>query len=132
MTNNNYNVKEISVVKKLLQNTAALKNYREVFYPEQSTQDKALNELIQELCLTNRLWLNKEEYDKLVHDGVLVKNYRFSNLDSYILELVIKDISEEFIKTDELENTYRYFISYDMIQSYRLKNDDVFTIHVKY
>lgn len=132
MTNNNYNVKEISVVKKLLQNTAALKNYREVFYPEQSTQDKALNELIQELCLTNRLWLNKEEYDKLVHDGVLVKNYRFSNLDSYILELVIKDVSEEFIKTDELENTYRYFISYDMIQSYRLKNDDVFTIHVKY
>lgn len=124
--------KDVIVVKKLLQNKAALKHYHEVFYPERFTQEKAMEELIKELCFNQRLWLNNEEYDKLVSEGSIVKKYRFSNLEGLLMELVIVDNDENLQDTSELEYTYRHFISFDMIKSFRLIDDDIFTIHLKY
>jgi hypothetical protein len=128
---NDYFLGKDVVLKKLLQNTAALRNYNEVFHPERTSRDKALKELVEEICNNQRIWLLPDEIDKLSKNGSIEKRYRLGNLDGFLLELVIQDISEEMLETPDFENNRRYFISMDMIKSYQLVEDDVFTIHVK-
>ena len=128
---NDYFLGRDVVLKKLLQNTAALRNYNEVFHPERTTRDKALKELVEEICNNQRIWLIPDEIDKLSKNGSIVKRYRLGNLDGFLLELVIQDTQEEMFETPDFENNRRYFIRMDMIESFQLVEDDVFTIHVK-
>ena len=125
---------KFSVIKKLLKNTATLRNFSEVFHPEKHTQDEALEEMVKELCLAGKIWLNKDESEYLTKNGEITKYYRFQNMEGYKLQLVIQDDPEEqgMQKYDNGENDYRTLINFKMISHFELMKDDVATIYLKY
>ena len=124
----------ISIIKNLLKNTATLRNFSEVFHPERHTQDEALEEMVKELCLAEKIWLNKDELGYLTKNGKITKYYRFQNMEGFKLQLVIQDDPEEqgMQKYDNGENDYRTLINFKMISHFELMKDDVATIYLKY
>ncbi len=125
---------KFSVIKNLLKNTATLRNFSEVFHPEKHTQDEALEEMVKELCLAGKIWLNKDESEYLTKNGEITKYYRFQNMEGFKLQLVIQDDPEEqgMQKYDNAENDYRTLINFKMISHFKLIKDDVATIYLKY
>ena len=125
---------KFSVIKSLLKNTATLRNFSEVFHPERHTQNDALEEMVKELCLAEKIWLNKDESEYLTMNGKITKYYRFQNMEGYKVQLVIEDDPEdqEMQKHDNDENDYRTLVSFKMISHFELIKDDVATIYLKY
>ena len=125
---------KVSIIKNLLKNTATLRNFSEVFHPERHTQDEALEEMVKELCLAGKIWLNKDESEYLTKNSEITKYYRFQNMEGYKLQLVIQDDPEEqgMQKYDNGENDYRTLINFKMISHFELMKDDVATIYLKY
>lgn len=117
----------------LLSKMAIISN--EVEDTDKYTLDESLDYLIDTLCRTKKLWLSKEECEKLEKNGSLTKLIRFGDLKDYLLQLVLEDSPESGFYIEDignLENNYRFFITKDLIKSYSLVNDTVVTINVRH
>lgn len=117
----------------LLSKMAIISN--EVEDTDKYTLDESLDYLIDTLCHTKKLWLSKEECEKLEKSGNLTKLIRFGDLKDYLLQLELEDTPESGFYIEDignLENNYRFFITKDLIKSYSLVNDTVVTINVRH
>ena len=117
----------------LLSKMAIISN--EVEDTDKYTLDESLDYLIDTLCHTKKLWLNKDECEVLEKNGSLTKVVRFMDLKDYLLQLELEDTPESGFYIEDLhnlENNYRYYITKDLIKSYSLVNDAVVTINVRH
>ena len=123
---------EVFLIKKLLLQAVLAKLSKEIVQPDKYTLDSALNYLSETLCDTQKLWLNKDEYEQLIMDGNLTKIFRFIDLNGYMVKMELVDTSEEMVDLTELENNYRFYITKDMIKSFSLVQDSVVSINVRH
>lgn len=123
---------EYFLKRKLLTQVVLAKLTQEFVQPDKYTLEDILKLLSETLCDTNKLWLSRNEYEQLIMDGKLHKVFKFIDLQGYLIEMELVDTSVDMFDTADLENNYRFYISKDMIQSFKIVEDPIVSINVRH